>query len=726
MFSNLTLRHFSPSNKTENSRLYAQFYDVALKEAISKLEIKDPIKTEALSSLYENLAKVLDKVVMNFINTDLKKYRERKGIQINKLSEQEMSTLFDEYLNSFSTGGTFSFFKKNNFKQILTKQYPAIEEMINQICLNFTQNTNQAFSRIVDDLELLEKNFLQGMSNPYLSKIISTGSDFHKQGQQVLILVFTDDNEKQRKIVYKPSSVLADAMIVGDLKKLSEIDPDYKNQKSMSEIINESAKKESHKVGSYLVVPRLDGDPNNICSHYGYIEFVEHTSVPDIDLETMVKDNPNYINDEIRQLHKKFFKALIESGGENHCILKSMKSLEDYSYSCGRLIAMMQLLGLTDVHCENLIIHEHKPFLIDTEACFSLLSIPSTEQMGCFQSDQGAFNGDSRKDEYFYFLRDIKGITSVWCTSPSSNQIVYVDEDKGRAIIGCHPDSQHLLSGYKDMLEEYASNPKDILAWFDQEKVKNMRIRVLPKSTSEYANTIQVLFSKGFSEKEYDALNEKQISKNKKIFDANFTHYQTNQVKENCSAEDQKEHIEFHIAQAPLPGYCCDLSKNLFQEYRSLSIPYFHASVAQNQLFDAKNAPVPIKATVKDKSNENESEENTQFFPETPIKMTLSRAKTIAQNEQLRVSMLSEVSSMISQRLNSEPLIIVAIDHITSIEKESDILESKLPDEITERNEAEITNISQQKRDEQKKYKSMLSKEKNLEEDGLRKDIKVK
>jgi hypothetical protein len=80
-----------------------------------------------------------------------------------------------------------------------------------------------------------------------------TGSDFHKGGKQVLILRFEDENGKEKKVVYKPSSLMVDSLLYG----------------------NDGVGAKLGDISTYNIVPITTDDDPPKDEGYGYMEFID-------------------------------------------------------------------------------------------------------------------------------------------------------------------------------------------------------------------------------------------------------------------------------------------------------------------------------------------------------------------------------------------------------------------------------------------------------------------
>ncbi|MBV9022917.1 MAG: DUF4135 domain-containing protein, partial [Streptomycetaceae bacterium] len=178
------------------------------------------------------------------------------------------------------------------------------------------QNLNLVRQRVEADRSLLVNRRLI-TSRHQLAAVEYTGSDFHKGGQQVLFLHFTapatDASPADRRtIVYKPSSLQVDAKLYGRGGKDGE-----------SGSVASTLDPEGQRIPKYTIVPvTKDGRD----AGYGYMEFVASGS-------------PRDAADLL---------GIYESIGAN--------------------MAMSYLVGLEDVHHQNVLLLKDRLQVIDMEA----------------------------------------------------------------------------------------------------------------------------------------------------------------------------------------------------------------------------------------------------------------------------------------------------------------------------------------------------------------------
>ena len=124
-------------------------------------------------------------------------------------------------------------------KKTLEIKSPAMLKLNEALTENFINASIESFERMNRDFNTIKNGFLSELDeeNIRLTKISSSGSDFHKKGRHVKFLTFEDDEGHVKKVVYKPSSMVADAMIAGNVQRLKDINPDFKWMHSLRAMI---------------------------------------------------------------------------------------------------------------------------------------------------------------------------------------------------------------------------------------------------------------------------------------------------------------------------------------------------------------------------------------------------------------------------------------------------------------------------------------------------------
>src|SRR5947199_9599793 len=124
-----------------------------------------------------------------------------------------------------------------------------------------------------------------------LIDIRSTGSEFHNGGQQVLVVAFsTKPAGPPLRIVYKPSDLEVDCLIIGNTQAVNIFRPNFQ-QASLMELLNNLIKTRAdlalNQFPTYKILPISPGSQLRrdaagrlpLRDSYGYIQFLEYDGI---------------------------------------------------------------------------------------------------------------------------------------------------------------------------------------------------------------------------------------------------------------------------------------------------------------------------------------------------------------------------------------------------------------------------------------------------------------
>lgn len=282
---------------------------------------------------------------------------------------------------------------------------PLAQALLDRITNNFLENLLTSIRRIATDKAAIEACFLKGARIHAITRVRSTGSDFHKGGQQVLIfdLAYIDGRGSKRKLrlVYKPSDVELDYRMVGRnqpeflafLEK-NRSKPGFPiGHKSLYETLNDKvfrtvnqsiAQQLSKNYGgdaaqleaalelpTYTILPRNPGSRltvkegnDGIRSSYGYIEYLEHNPENTPSIPPGTNANPSEL---AAWIVERYGNASDRKLSQLDWITSSLvESLICYRL-WGRIIAIATVFQQTDLHHQNLRLRGRRPHVIDLE-----------------------------------------------------------------------------------------------------------------------------------------------------------------------------------------------------------------------------------------------------------------------------------------------------------------------------------------------------------------------
>lgn len=729
--------------------------------AFFKSKTSNRLSSGVFKSIMNNVVPQYDALAMEYVQLDLKKYlRDRVLGMFGRISEAIISKLLNEpglktYISKsieFRFKGQpkeiiqkkitdsltikseldiqyaeyfTSMHSEKNYTQVLFQKYPELKSRLTKITANYVKAIKKLLRRLNNDMEMLKKHFLYSLDNPVLSRIISSGSDFHKQGQQVLILVFDGVSEGSIKVIYKPSPITADAMLFGDLSKLQTINSKFSGQSSFVELLNKALIEDcpdNQPLTTYLIVPCLDKESSSLDSHYGYTEFLTHSPVERIDREKMadsilkkyivtpsvLKKIQEKINDDIRQEELAFLRqAAFEVNSD--FVTHSWLDVERYSHDCGLLLGLMTATGISDSHLENIIIHLLRPALIDGEVCFCVQVSPTPEDSSALHLQNGSMNAVSTAIEVFSFMHDITGMHEINITVSGKNRLYYVNEIGEMAAQ--QPKTEIVVAAYKKFWELMQGLAKDsFLAWYEQEQVREMFVRVIPQSTSLFQGEMKATQAHQFTYSRYEEYCIKKMSKG--IYDYHDAIEKfnfrlnlgdtDNQDVSSMSLRSEKEPYEYitdALPPSPVPNAAIfsndSRTLNIYSEYKNNSIPVYYMQAGDtkltdfngnylcipdgfiklrnqigryemesvDQMFGDNNADYRVKTVDEEGYTTKEhlkslpaieGATDNEFLVEPPLKTTQERFKKILSNKPLQEQLIKVVKSQTARLAPSE------------------------------------------------------------------------
>jgi len=276
-------------------------------------------------------------------------------------------TLMDLYLTILDPDDATYLNDRNNFLAL----YPITQAAVARLTQNFQQNILSACKNIVKDGPLIQKFFsadYPSLQLRSLAQIESTGSDFHKGGKQVLILRFSIfwqppggfPRYTSLRLVYKPSDVEVDCLIVGNSAAINAVAPNFMAE-SLVEIFNALCVQQKAKLPDALPLPTYKilpvermktqpaGNPpfNHVPDFYGYIEYLAYEQPSGLSLF-------NYY-----------------ASGASDCVIyrkvPEKPIITKFYQQLGQLTALACTFSLKDLHIQNVRVRGYQPYFIDLE-----------------------------------------------------------------------------------------------------------------------------------------------------------------------------------------------------------------------------------------------------------------------------------------------------------------------------------------------------------------------
>jgi hypothetical protein len=630
------LPHTSSSKKNigidEKNACYRSFITSSAQYLLERFSESHVIRMDLIrQELFQRLEDMLSDILIDYIDRDLKTFRHKNSLdkKIDELSPDKAIKLYKKYFEQFNGGEKYWLHMKQT--------YPEMRNIFDRLTQNFTKSTELLIKRVESDYKFICIAFLGDLEGGIkLTGIKLTDSDLHKDGQQVAILEFTDSKGKSKKLIYKPSPVQSDALIFGNMEKLQEFDPQYTKCRSMLEIFNKSL---SIPLPKYLIAPRKDKESDNIVNHYGYMEYLQHNPWHHINFQQIAENALKNVKPNIRteknsplansdtskmiqfEVDKQLAQVLYHASQENcDYITHDEKDIKQYSFDCGVLMGLIQIVGLADIHCENLIISNKRPMLIDGEICCTFRDL-DMELTNCFEEDSGAMIGKSSSQSFYYCLVDVTGKIQVPIKHLEKNLLFLNDHGN---LVAYSPTPELFLEGFKLALQ-IIKNDDEVLNWYKQPQVQNMIIRVIPKNTGDFKQELDNLKEEDFKSTAFEKLREQSLQSGM------FNFYQRCKI-----VERNKQSSNYDPCANPpaLPHFIIYSENNavtMYNEYKNCCVPQFFTIAGGQDLLN-------YKAEVL-------RHESKPYFPQPPIMLMAERAVGI-KNEKL-INILMENANKI-------------------------------------------------------------------------------
>ena len=433
--------------------------------------IQQAFQKENLIKLLNTYGNILDNVIHGGLNAE---------IQAQYAKNRNHYTAKDAILNGLK--------QTNYIQKFYTEKYPFLGVLSSTIEQNAIKNLKRLAERVIGDIDGLRQVFDIRLKS--LVQISGTGSDLHKGGQQVLFLTFDTTSGSRVKLVYKPSDLESDCLIVGDSIALGKVDPVFfGSTKSFYELINEEIKKRpdydaTQKKGPFLLptykfLPKNYGSSINISDlrkSYGYIEFVSSE-----------KEKANYTGSYGIGNAQVYSDYNIKDEADVSKIAGKFYTL------VGQITPITTLLSMADVHHENVITHNYEPYLIDLEVSL-LRNIPinKVNTTGFYKDGLGRYEAQT------FGLKNIASapqpevyVRSALGKEPTRNRLWHNNQ-----LIDTQPYITQIASGVEFTIEAINSMQASTLNNWIQ-RVEKSTVRYVIYATVSYISIYQaILFEK--------------------------------------------------------------------------------------------------------------------------------------------------------------------------------------------------------------------------------------
>lgn len=524
-----------------------------------------PFVKPALQSpkLLQQLADIFDLLIVPAVDGAMRALNQKPAIAYN--------TYFSTYIfnaNDTTWASNVATFFNN---------VPITNAVLGSVTNNFMKNVAQACRRIIEDQQVLTQVFFSDLTAPAitsLQQIESSGSDFHNGGKQVLFLTFAVTSyiahpqdvmpvTQQRKVVYKPSDLEADCLLVGNSAAANAAVPNFNLQQSLVEIFNAAAQNNAalqiEPLPTYRVLPRnpmsLSGvaaAPFPVGNGYGYIEYLDHGHTD----------------------ARKFWGFTYAAAWSDYIILSENQvapTSEKFYRMMGHWLALACTFSFVDVHMENIRVHKYLPYLIDMELSLTgtVNDVAATQ---LFDNSNGGINVSVRQTARF-----------EWGPAPAFKRDYKDDVGKNRLY---YPDNTHpvdvdyraIARGFNDAITvlgaaQAAGQFNTFLG-----RTTNVLVRYLCGATSAYQSTRDLIFLQAPADtsKRGNALLDTVKAQMLVSLSVGYNAYQAGAV----------------------PDYLSFATNNTMLELYNFDIPVFYTRIGSLDVLDTSGKPVPIPAQV--------------------------------------------------------------------------------------------------------------------------------
>ncbi|NTU53914.1 MAG: DUF4135 domain-containing protein [Chlorobiaceae bacterium] len=488
-------------------------------------------------------------------------------------------------------------------------RYLITKSAIDIITANFKQNILLACQRIVADKHDVMILFSDRDYELILDRLIeikSTGSDSHKGGKQVLILTFFgllyDHDYKYEtvvfKLVYKPSDMESDCLIVGDSAALNRVDPNFFGQakKSLVEIFNDAVavhpEAKATPLPTYRILPKqymslrpAQNYGQYVKDSYGYIEFLNHylrwQSISDLsDMKSVSSDFVIFKQEDKNQIVEKFYRQL------------------------GQWMALACTFSFTDMHLDNIRCHKYQVYPIDLELCLikPISDVISTVLLDVNLESSGGITGAKKMDEDIWILKSadskggaVLGYEGIKIGDNTNNRLYIMENNRPRLV---SVDKDNLMCGYVSGMNilEMLNIKNELSNWFA--RLTNSLVRYVPMPTGQFINRGKMMFL-------FAVLDRHTVDIGEEANNAML-----NFITEKYGTKADRIYPDYLSLQFNVCGH----------DYKNCDIPVFYHRIGTMDLVNSRGDVIEIPNTIKIKNNDAAPVglQRSTFFPNSP------------------------------------------------------------------------------------------------------------
>jgi hypothetical protein len=488
-------------------------------------------------------------------------------------------TTYENYfdVNIFqANGGNFATNVQNFYNR-----NPATSRAVQALTANFQNNILTACRRIQTNWNAIHTTFVPDGHLIALAGIKSTGSDFHKDGQQVLILSFevlqimgntkgADPLAGEVQVIYKPSDIEVDCLIAGNSAAVNAIHNNFQAA-SLFEIINgliAAARPNTQRLQdlpTYKILPYNRGSSLNynnagqlpIRTSYGYIQFLEHRHAPGRNIWNWY---PYGASD---------FKIFPKQD--------AVTIVRQFYQLVGQLLATACTFSIVDMHVENVIVSRYLAYLIDLEISLvkPIADVETTKLFGQLGGITGSENEFAKsrwlkagQQGHLYLQRDL-------IAEPTQNRLWTM---KPNAIVNpaAAGPANALFRGFADgftVLGQGAAG-NAMAAWF--RRLNNAVVRYLPYGTMIFTDVMKDVY--------FDDVH---------VSDANYLQDALLDLLTKKYKEYQQDNPF-----PPQPDFLAVQAAYVDADFQNCDVPVFYHRIGTTGIMDSRGLPVPIPANI--------------------------------------------------------------------------------------------------------------------------------
>lgn len=363
-----------------------------------------------------------------------------------------------------------------------------IRDMVRTVTTNYQTAMMSACDRILADWDDLIAFFFPGRQLLRVAKIGTTGSDFHKGGQQVLLLTFHARQPlplgsgflarvtrsvqstlnlapvDELRLVYKPTDIERDCRVTGDITHLKAVYGGLSGTAQTALAGINAGPDSLFELLNVHIAPALPVYKILPCNPGSTLPTGAASSVP-------IRNSYGYLE------------FLTSDNADTHTA--TALDATNFYRIAGSILGALFHFGITDIHQENIIVHALQPNLIDVEMAYMglMTDVGDTTFSNALNHHQVATNE--------YALHLFAGPAAVafdrtGTQGPTKNRL-YLNGARTQA----NAYTAQIRAGYLAVTNALINNNATFLGWIDD--AQSMIVRVIPVGTDPLLRNLREL-----------------------------------------------------------------------------------------------------------------------------------------------------------------------------------------------------------------------------------------